>query len=644
MIPLYAPVAAWWKLPTLLALFYLAVTRTVLFTNNLFDTYGDHPWPVKDCTGVNTAARTLDGSCNNLEHPAWGAAGTRFGRYVPIDKTYSEDKTLYTPNPRTISQELFKRKSFVPATSVNLLASAWIQFQTHDWFSHGEFNDPHSLMVFDLPENDSLRAEGHTNITVRRTIKEVHPDRPNTYTNINTHWWDLSQIYGSDEATNKKLRSYEDGKMKVDTDNLLPVGDDGLDITGLNDNWWAGLSVMHNIWTREHNLVCDMFKKNHPDWTDTEIYDHARLVTTALNAKIHTVEWTPALLQTEVLDIAMRSNWDGLKALWAKYGPGGQKRSSIDNMKPARELPELVSRELIRAWHGIIGGDTHFAGVPFSHSEEFVSIYRFHSLLQDTLEIRDRHTGESTGKKYSIPEYAFRGAQDVIRGNDFSDVVFTFGVDHPGAMVLNNYPAGMLHLTKPGQPYNPIDMGVVDILRDRERGVPRYNQFCRLFSLIPPKTMDDLSDDKDVVAALRKVYGDDVESVDLLVGSLAESPRPTGFAFSNAQFQAFIFAASRRLLTDRFFTTDYTAEVYTQDGLDWIANSDFSAVVARTVPELESAVPSGDNRNAFTPWPQAQAPPSSSSSLGSSFDSFSPMQEPLGDFADISAMLSHLDL
>jgi hypothetical protein len=49
--------------------------------------------------------------------------------------------------------------------------------------------------------------------------------------------------------------------------------------------------------------------------------------------------------------------------------------------------------------------------------------------------------------------------------------------------------------------------------------------------------------------------------VDLLPGTLAEIPRATGFAFSNTQFQAFILAASRSLMTDRFFTTDYTSAV-----------------------------------------------------------------------------------
>ncbi|KAJ7788357.1 hypothetical protein B0H14DRAFT_3577057 [Mycena olivaceomarginata] len=69
---------------------------------------------------------------------------------------------------------------------------------------------------------------------------------------------------------------------------------------------------------------------------------------------------------------------------------------------------------------------------------------------------------------------------------------------------------------------------------------------------------------------------------------MAESPRVTRFAFSNTQFQAFILAASRRLMTDRFLTTDYTAAIYMQDGLDYIDKSKFRAVNGRTVPELNA--------------------------------------------------------
>ena len=43
-----------------------------------------------------------------------------------------------TPSPRVVSTELLTRKTFTPATTLNLLAAAWLQFQIRDWFSHGK--------------------------------------------------------------------------------------------------------------------------------------------------------------------------------------------------------------------------------------------------------------------------------------------------------------------------------------------------------------------------------------------------------------------------------------------------------------------------------------------------------------------------
>jgi hypothetical protein len=84
-----------------------------------------------------------------------------------------------------------------------------------------------------------------------------------------------------------------------------------------------------------------------------------------------------------------------------------------------------------------------------------------------------------------------------------------------------------------------------------------------------------------------------------MVGLYAE-PRPQGFGFSDTAFRIFILMASRRLNSDRFFTTHYTPEVYTQAGLDWIDDNDMSTVLKRHFPEL---TPSLRNvKNAFFPW------------------------------------------
>ena len=33
---------------------------------------------------------------------------------------------------------------------------------------------------------------------------------------------------------------------------------------------------MHNIFTREHNAICDMLMRFNPEWSDQKLYDTAR--------------------------------------------------------------------------------------------------------------------------------------------------------------------------------------------------------------------------------------------------------------------------------------------------------------------------------------------------------------------------------
>ncbi|KAJ6487466.1 heme peroxidase [Mycena vitilis] len=355
----------WWNMPLYIAVLYIGATRDHLSQHNLYDTYLPGERPIVSCDGINPGARTLSGICKSLEIPEMGSAGSRYARFVPINRTYGETDTSYTPDPRAISQHLLKRESFMPAISsmdpvsnTRLVRTYCRRFRLTyrnlgliSRFSHETANHPNAVMSFPLPENNSLRATGPENCT----------------------------------------------------------------------------------------------------------------------------------------------------------------------------------------------------------------------------------TSPSTG-------------------NNFSDVLHTFGTDNPGALVLGNYPAAMMSLSVRGTE-SLMDLGAINILRDRERGVPRYNEFRRLFSLTPA-TMGNISDKKEAVAALRSIYGEDVESVDLLAGTLAETPRVTGFAFSNTAFQVFTLAESRRSMTDRLFTTAYRP-VSTQEDIDWIEKCDFRAVIGRTVPELNATAHSVDN--AFKP-------------------------------------------
>lgn len=63
-----------------------------------------------------------------------GCVGMRFGRNVAREHTQKPSaEELLSPNPRVVSEVLLKREGFKPATILNLLAAAWIQFQVHDW-------------------------------------------------------------------------------------------------------------------------------------------------------------------------------------------------------------------------------------------------------------------------------------------------------------------------------------------------------------------------------------------------------------------------------------------------------------------------------------------------------------------------------
>ena len=106
------------------------------------------------------------------------------------------------------------------AEGLNVLSAAWIQFQNHGWFGHGQ-NSKETLEIElhgddDWPEDPML---------VERTIPDRTRDpedpRPSTFLNTVTHWWDGSQIYGSSQAQNKELRTGEDGKMILVDGKLL---------------------------------------------------------------------------------------------------------------------------------------------------------------------------------------------------------------------------------------------------------------------------------------------------------------------------------------------------------------------------------------------------------------------------------------
>lgn len=760
------------------------------------------------CKGNLIRHRTLSGICNDIDNPLMGASGQLFARNVQFEETFPELDAngptrrrhagriaLATPDPQVISRKLFSRQPgagsdtcnagkglpghakeaqcpYKPAPFFNVLAAFWIQFMTHDWFSHlQEARNQPALMPMGctsqklgnvetpLSPADAAKLGCRPNDRMERGLI-AEEDTPKTFThdgktylararkttrNTTTAWWDASQIYGYDDRSGRRVRRDPADSAKLlmqrlpartapgDRLGYLPAFERcadpaqclinaewvGQEAVAFPDNWTIGMSFFHNLFAREHNVFVDAFRRKaaqspnedsrlrnperpdqviaYKDVTNDELYAIARLVIAAEIAKIHTIEWTPQLLYGEPLAVGMNSNWNGLfsgNALMEQaLSRVVDRLNRSDDPKAKTTLysvftsgPGIIGTgSLKKGWSlanldDVNGGVNHF-GSPFNFPEEFVSVYRLHSLVPDLIEYRSLGD-DPNAIRNKVPVIAtFRAkATEEMRGRGLADWALSLGRQRLGALALQNSPRFLQNLNMPIRlartETKTIDVVALDILRDRERGVPRFNEFRRQYGLktltgfddfidahlarnkerLSPAERDALADQEKLVRLLREVYGthrcddsqiitqsqvfegdkkrpitdclgkpngstiDNIEDLDLFVGWHAETTRPHGFAISETQFQVFILNASRRLYSDRFFTSSYRPEFYSTFGLEWVNQngpdglvlekgrpngreqpvSALKRVLLRTMPELKDEL--DGVINAFDPW------------------------------------------
>ena len=583
----------WHRLPTPLALLNLSVLRDELRLHNLHDTANipDAAKQPPEWKPEYRYARCCDGSYNDLHEPTMGAAGTRFGRNFPLDKVWPDKgKDLLAPNPMKVADTVLARSQFLPAESLNILAAAWIQFQNHEWFNHKRFDhykDPDKIIEIEVPDGSTWHE---STMRIERTLKDYSRDSrttdlPPTYLSEETHWWDGSQIYGSSLTLEKTVRSFNGGKMKLEqhgSDWRLPhdPNSPGVDLTGFSQNYWVGVALLHTLFAQEHNAICDALAQRYPRWNDQRLFVTAKLINSALMAKIHTVEWTPGILAHPALQIGMDANWWGLV---------GERLTNL--------IGRLSKSEAIS---GIPGSPVDHHTAPYYLTEEFVAVYRLHPLIPDDYEFMNLQN-KSKGS-LSFTEIQGGNTREVMNRIGMANLFYSLGRAHPGAITLRNYPNALRSFERPDG--FKLDLAVVDIMRDRERGVPRYNAFRELLRMPRIPSFDRLTQDPTLAKELKELYEGDIDRVDLMVGLYAEQP-PKGFGFSDTAFRIFILMASRRLKSDRFFTTDFTEEVYTKVGMDWIKTSGFASVLRRHFPELAPALQ--NLANPFEPWYDMQA-------------------------------------
>jgi hypothetical protein len=702
------------------------------------------------CKGDLITHRTLTGICNDLENPLMGSSGMPFARNARFEDTFprlglteltrsrhGKRIGLLKPDPQLISRKLYTREQvpgngcndgkgsaeyspdancdYLKAPFFNVLAAFWIQFMTHDWFSHTfeGGNTPglesvgcssEEAKLLGCREGDRREASLYDDRDGSKTFsadgKNLMQQAPRTTRNLITAWWDLSQIYGHDELSSKRVqRDPNDAARLLQKSGYLPLFPNcpeysadcpvksqwlGQESAGFPDNWSIGMSFYHNLFTREHNYFVDRFREQQrqtpdedsglrdpadPDRVityrevlDERLYQAARLVTSAEVAKIHTIEWTTQLLYDEPLYLGMNSNWFGLfnqgegrvsKVLrrvlskdenflsrWS--GKLASMFSDSSDSKKANSLYSVFASgagifglgnskpEGMLWWKDdgwdlsnpddVNGGINHF-GSPFNFPEEFTSVYRLHALLPDLIEFRDVQQPNDIKLKIPVVDTVRNKATAQMQQHGIENWALSMGRQRLGALHLRNLPLFLQNLDMPhlDSDSQKLDIVALDLIRDRERGVPRFNEFRRQIGLATLTGYDDFIDahlaadnpwrqhQQETVRRMREIYGthtcdaskiisvvqrnpdggfindclghadgsvvDNIEDVDNIVGWLAEYTRPHGFAISETQFHIFILNASRRLFSDRFFTSSFRPEFYSTMGYDWVQNN-----------------------------------------------------------------------
>ncbi|KAL0278790.1 UNVERIFIED_CONTAM: hypothetical protein PYX00_000497 [Menopon gallinae] len=523
---------------------------------SLIDTSLHEDCPLKNqprCPSWNHLFRTIDGTCNNLKHPWWGAVFQPLKRFLApaysdgLESVRLNVRGLPLPSPRKISTTVLWDKN-VPSTSVTHLLMQWGQFIDHDITAASQsrgFNGsiprccdvPPNLLhpdclPIEVPANDPFY--GRFGIRCLEFLRSAPTSRvgcllgPREQINQVTSYIDGSMIYGSTNRESQKLRLFRNGMMRYTrmpqrlpllpsdrtrNDFCRDVNQDfGCFMGGdLRMNEQPGLLAMHTVFLRLHNRLTRQLAHLNPHWSDERLYQETRRIVGAIIQHITYREFLPVVLGQDVIDIF------GLRLLKDGY---------------FMQYDDRVSAT----------ASNSFAAAAFRFG---------HSMVQGRYlkwdELQKQAFGNITLREELFDPgriHRFGAVDELILGMCFQEAQRRD--EHLTEELTNHlfetpsFPAG-------------LDLASINIQRGRDHGLPSYNAWRNPCGLRRAVTWDDLLH---VMAEesrnnLRRVYRD-VDDIDLYVGGLAEHPVRGGIVGST--FSCIIAQHFRNLRkSDRFW-------------------------------------------------------------------------------------------
>ena len=488
---------------------------------------------VPDCLRLQRR-RTINGTCNNLERPLLGSAGTNFRRLLaaryedgierPVGFLQSAGKDILRrgefepphPSPREVSRTVITAKPIDDPRHTHMIMQ-WGQFLDHDLDLAPEFGEhdcPQEFcnateMCFPIPRVSGDPAFDELPcLFFGRSIPSCD-DTPGTLPardqfNAITHFIDGSNVYGSTEEVAKDLREFTGGLLKVGPPHApgakpsLPLYPrEELEENGLaacprpNEECYVagdirvneqqGLTVMHTIWMREHNRIVKKLAQISPSpLSDEELYQIGRQVVGGMMQSIVFREYLPEVLGASVVRDLVRD--PRIRGYRPSFNP------SIVN---------AYATAAFRYGHSLIRPE-------FARLDE-----NYNSLPIGPLNLLDSFFNTAQYNNSFGTDPLLRGLlkEAARRSDEFLNPVLTTELFKSSESVAR-------------------DLASLNINRGRDHGLPPYlvwrefciNFFARNNITVEPDFRSDLTR-----LELLRVYGS-LDTVDLFAGGMAEEP------------------------------------------------------------------------------------------------------------------------
>lgn len=449
--------------------------------------------------------RTIDGTCNNISNGAtmeYGATDILFRRVIP--PVYGQDDLLGAmggdtrKSAREISNIVADQPSIIfSETGLSALVYNWGQFIDHDFALTPENEEEEANIP--IPDNEPLFTDS-IHFVRSEYITDIANGEPREQLNVLTAWIDGSMVYGSESERAEWLRSFEDGKLRVSSGNLLPFntidGEYESEVDTLAPSmagadaegkmWVAGdfrageqvgLTSMHTIFVREHNRICDeLIAEGMTD--DEEIYQEARKHLIGIIQKITYQDFLPAM----GVDLDDYTGYD----------------DSLD--------PSINNLFTTGAWR--IG----------------------HTMVVDSVRMFDNNCNPAGDTIVSLIGAFFNPS--IIREYDVD--YFLRGLAIETQYEIDPYIVDELRDFLFSSPTAPIvaglDLAAANVQRGRDHGMPDYNAVREHYLGTAATSFDEISTDNVIRASLVEAYDGDIDNIDVFIGLICED-RVSGSSF-----------------------------------------------------------------------------------------------------------------